>query len=97
MLADHVIASYMVRSSGECLLYCAINDACRSMNYQYTLDLSGILGLCEINNATLESCPRRAVEKVGHGYYTDNSNLSAATVIHCSSLTDCTFYMVIVK
>ena len=66
-----MIASYMVRSLGECLLHCTTNEGCRSINYQYTFDLTGILGLCEINNATLESCPRGAVKRVGHGYYTD--------------------------
>ena len=86
----------MVRSSGECVLYCAISEGCRSFNYQYTLHLSGILGLCEINNATLESCPRRTVKRVGHGYYRDDTNLSAPTVIHCSSLTDCPFYVAII-
>ena len=97
VLVDHVIASYMVRSLTKCVLYCIMNNGCRSFNHQYTLDLSGILGLCEINNATLESCPRRAVKRVGHGYYRDNSNLSAPTVIiHCSSLKDSTFCVVTV-
>ena len=65
------------------MLHCAVNEDCRSINYQYTLDLSGIPGLCEINNATLESCPRRrtAVNRVGHGYYRDTVDLQAVTVI----------------
>ena len=81
------MASYMVRSLGECLFYCATNEGCRSINYQYTSDVSGTLSLCEINSGTLESCPRKAVKSLGHGYYRDNSNLLAARVIHSSSLT----------
>ena len=84
VLPDHVIARYKVRSLTKCVLHCIINNGCRSFNYQYTLDLSGILGLCEINNATLEYCPRKAVKKVGHGYYRDDTNFSAPTVIHRS-------------
>ena len=61
----------MLRSSVECLLHCTMNEECRSINYQYTLDLTGISGLCEINSATLESCPRQVVKSVGHGYYRD--------------------------
>ena len=64
-------------------VYCAVNEDCRSINYQYTLDLSGILGLCEINNATLKSCPRRrtAVMRVGHGYYRNTVDLRAVMTV----------------
>ncbi len=75
-----MIESYLTRSSGECHLYCSMNEGCRSFNYQYTPNLSGMLGVCEINNGILESCSGRAVEKVGYGYYRDIDSYESSKV-----------------
>ena len=45
VLSDHVIASYMTRSSGECFLYCAMNQECRSFNYEFASNPPGMLGI----------------------------------------------------
>ena len=45
VLSDHVIASYMTRSSGECFLYCAMNQECRSFNDEFASNPPGMLGI----------------------------------------------------
>ncbi|XP_028393972.1 fucolectin-like isoform X2 [Dendronephthya gigantea] len=73
VLTDNVIASYWVTSQADCLFYCYENKKCLSYNYEYSLSYNneGKLGLCELNNKTMSSCPLRKamVIKEGHGYF----------------------------
>ena len=71
MLTKNVIERYKVNSQAECLFHCYENRKCLSYNYEYALTDSteGKLGLCEINNKKMSSCPLRKVSKENHGYF----------------------------
>jgi hypothetical protein len=71
VLAKNVIATYQVASQAECILHCYKTEGCQSYNYEYTLmyNTDGKVGLCELNNKRMTSCPLRKVRKEGHGYF----------------------------
>ena len=71
VLTNNVIASYWVTSQADCLFRCHENKKCLSYNYEYTLAYNNEekLGLCELNNKTMSSCPLRKAIKEGHGYF----------------------------
>jgi hypothetical protein len=71
VLTENIIATYKVTSQAECLLHCHKTEGCQSYNYEYTLtyNTEGKLGLCELNNKTMTSCPLSKVRKEGHGYF----------------------------
>ena len=71
VLTKNVIATYKVTSQAECVLRCYKTEGCQSYNYEYTLmyNTHGKLGLCELNNKRMTSCPLRKVRKEGHGYF----------------------------
>jgi hypothetical protein len=71
VITGSTIATYNVTSLAECLFYCAEKEGCKSCNYEHTIvrNSEGKLGLCELNNRTIRSCPFRKVGKKGYSHF----------------------------